>query len=449
MVKINTITRNESDYSRETKFDITKIQRSTNPNLHQFQKAREYQRALVSVKMDKMFAKPFVGTMQGHSDAISVLSKCASSLSKCLSGSFDGEVRCWDMTNRETVFSLNLHKNAVKGLSFSNDGHRFVSSGDDKNIYLYDYQNLVQSKDPNQSEPMQKYISKQPLGNVDHSWKADEFATSGNVVQIWNYNRTNPVQKFQWGADSILKVKYNPSQPNLVAATGIDRSIVLYDLRGETPLQKLYLPNKCHALSWNPTEPINFTVGSDDGNAYTFDMRNFKEARFIHKDHIQAIMDLDYAPTGKEFVTGSYDKTIRIFEADKGKSREVYHGKRMQIIYSVLWSMDNEFILSGSDDMNLRIWKSQSSKPLGVVGKRQETALQYRKAVQDKFQYVKEIKRIKNHRHLPKYILNAKQRKQEQKESKFKKEKNREVYNASIWQKPEAERKKKIQEVQE
>lgn len=41
-------------------------------------------------------------------------------------------------------------------------------------------------------------------------------------------------------------------------------------------------------------------------------------------------MDLDIAPTGKEFVTGSYDKTIRIFDFAEGKSREVYHGKRMQ-----------------------------------------------------------------------------------------------------------------------
>lgn len=74
--------------------------------------------------MDKIFAKPFVGTMLGHSDAISTLSKCPSSLTKILSGSFDGEIRCWDVTNRSTLFSVNLHENAVKGITFSNDGHR-------------------------------------------------------------------------------------------------------------------------------------------------------------------------------------------------------------------------------------------------------------------------------------------------------------------------------------
>ena len=50
----------------------------------------------------------------------------------------------------------------------------------------------------------------------------------------------------------------------------------------------------------------------------------------VHRDHVQAVIDVDYSPTGKEFVSGSYDKSIRIFESNKGHSREVYHTKRMQ-----------------------------------------------------------------------------------------------------------------------
>ena len=45
----------------------------------------------------------------------------------------------------------------------------------------------------------------------------------------------------------------------------------------------------------------------------------------IHKDHIKAILDIDFAPTGREFVTGSFDKTIRIFPFNGQRSREVYH----------------------------------------------------------------------------------------------------------------------------
>ena len=45
---------------------------------------------------------------------------------------------------------------------------------------------------------------------------------------------------------------------------------------------------------------------------------------------LQAVMDVDYSPTGREFVAGSYDRSVRIFAYNGGRSREVYHTKRMQ-----------------------------------------------------------------------------------------------------------------------
>lgn len=87
----------------------------------------------------------------------------------------------------------------------------------------------------------------------------------------------------------------------------------------------------------------------------------------VHVDHVGAVIDVDYAPTGKEFVSGSYDKSIRIFEVNKGHSREVYHTKRMQRLTCIAWSFDNKYIISGSDEMNLRIWKAKASEKLGIV----------------------------------------------------------------------------------
>ena len=46
----------------------------------------------------------------------------------------------------------------------------------------------------------------------------------------------------------------------------------------------------------------------------------------IHMDHVSAVLDVDYSPTGREFVSGSYDKTVRIFPVDKGRSRYYQNG---------------------------------------------------------------------------------------------------------------------------
>lgn len=41
------------------------------------------------------------------------------------------------------------------------------------------------------------------------------------------------------------------------------------------------------------------------------------------QDFVSAVMDVDYSPTGREFVAGSYDRSIRIFGFNSGHSKEV------------------------------------------------------------------------------------------------------------------------------
>ena len=45
---------------------------------------------------------------------------------------------------------------------------------------------------------------------IDHHWKEPMFATTGDVVEIWNEERTEPVRSFTWGVDSINSLKFNP-----------------------------------------------------------------------------------------------------------------------------------------------------------------------------------------------------------------------------------------------
>lgn len=72
-------------------------------------------------------------------------------------------------------------------------------------------------------------------------------------------------------------------EPDLLASTGYDRSIALYDLRTNTPLRRVIMQTRCNSVSWNPMEAVNFTVANEDCNLYTYDMRWLKEAKVVHK----------------------------------------------------------------------------------------------------------------------------------------------------------------------
>eukprot|EP01034_Spumella_vulgaris_P040678 gene40678-50330_t len=131
--------------------------------------------------------------------------------------------------------------------------------------------------------PINTIMSTQALMSIDHHWKDNQFATSGETVQIWDNSRATPLHSYKWGADSILSVKFNPAEACLVASTGNDRGVVLYDLRASVPMRKFMLASNSNRVAWNPREPMNFVLANEDGNCYSFDMRNLDKALLVHK----------------------------------------------------------------------------------------------------------------------------------------------------------------------
>merc|ERR1711904_734645 len=104
-----------------------------------------------------------------------------------------------------------------------------------------------------------------------------------------------------------------------------------------------------------------------------------------------SVTDVDYSPTGREFVAGSSDCSIRIFSHNKGHSREIYHTKRMHRVSSVCFSMDGEYVFSGSDDMNVRVWKSSGSKQQGVLLYAENAKQAYNTTLVKRFKHIDEI----------------------------------------------------------
>ena len=253
------------------------------------------------------------------------------------------------------------HRGIVKGITVSNDGRHFFSCGKDAIIkqfplamkvdYSYndtDDEEEEEEKEEDvemkwQAKPVKTWNSTGAFTDIDHHWYNSSFATSGMTVQIWDSKRSEPVQNLKWGTDSE-SVAFNPAEVCLLGSVTSDRHIVLHDVRAGKSLRKVTMSMKLNAFAWNPMEPLNFTVASEDHNCYTYDMRKLKRAMMVHKDHVGAVMDISYSPTGREFVTGSYDRTVRIFRLREGRSREVYHTRRMQRVFCVGFSADSEYV---------------------------------------------------------------------------------------------------------
>lgn len=331
----------------------------------------------------------------------------------------------------------------------NHEGSRFISVGEDKIVRLWNYPENKVGLVSDTVEPISSIIGKSVFLGVDHHWSQPSFATCGEQVEIWDENRSEPLQSLTWGVDSVTNIRYNPVECSVLATTGSDRAVVLYDVRQATPLRKVILSMKSNGICWNPTEAFNFTVANEDSNLYTFDMRKLDRPLNIHKDHTMAVLDVDYSPTGVEFVSGSYDKTIRIFKVDSGRSREVYHTKRMQRIFCVQWSSDATYLLSGSDETNIRLWKAEASKKLGKLRGREKIALNYASKLRERYRFHPAIRRIARHRHVPRMIYKALKERQVMLASQKRKQENIIRHSKPGSVKIKAERNKSVVDVVE
>ncbi|CAH2077684.1 unnamed protein product [Thlaspi arvense] len=434
MVKIKVISRSVDEYTRERSQDLQRVFHNFDPSLRPMEKAVEYQRALTSAKLEKIFARPFVGAMDGHRDGISCMAKNPNYLKGIFSASMDGDIRLWDIATRRTVCQFPGHRGSVRGLTVSTDGNVLVSCGTDSTVRLWNVPrpSLEDSDTSSEKsiEPSAVYVGKNAFWAVDHQFERDLFATTGAQLDIWNHNRSQPVQSYQWGTDTVISVRFNPGEPDILAASAGDRSITIYDLRMSIPARKIIMMTKTNSIAWNPMEPMNLTAANEDGNCYSFDGRKMDEAKCVHKDHVSAVMDIDFSPTGREFVTGSYDRSVRIFPYNGGHSREIYHTKRMQRVFCVKYSCDATYVLSGSDDTNIRLWKAKASEQLGVILPREQRKHEYNEAVKNRYKHLPEIKRIVRHRHLPKPIHKATLESRAMNDAKRKKDAKRKAHSA-------------------
>ncbi|MED6150506.1 hypothetical protein PIB30_072943, partial [Stylosanthes scabra] len=98
----NVISRSVDDFTRERSQDLQRVFRNYDP-LRTQEKAVEYVHALNAVKLDKIFARPFIGAMDGHIDGVCCMAKNPTQLKWIFSGAMDGDIRLWDIVSSLAV----------------------------------------------------------------------------------------------------------------------------------------------------------------------------------------------------------------------------------------------------------------------------------------------------------------------------------------------------------
>lgn len=493
-MKIKTISRSLDDHLPSSSTAPHPLSHNLAPHLHPFAKPREYTRAVTAVKMDRMFAKPFVDALGGHQDGVYCLGKDSRRAGVVAGGGGDGEVIVHSLGLRRPLLKIpGAHRGMVSGICWTSEAQdrrrglitcgkldgtiklwrseAFAPGLRDKDAFQGNEFGLGQGEgsgfldqagaigesgyDEEEGgglsldsakrdalgqnlEPTMTFTSKNGLNSIDHHRTDAVFATASNTVQIWDEQRTAPLSTLQFGSsmETVSGVKFNQSETSVLASVGNDRTMCLYDIRTGKAERRIVTQFTSNCLSWCPTLPTLLLLGSEDHNLYTFDIRNLETPNQIYKGHVGGVMGCDWSPTGEGFVSGSYDRTVRLWNREEGKSRDVYHTKRMQRVFDVSYTPTADFVLSASDDGNVRIWKSDASKKLGPVSTKERQAIEYRQKLVERYSREKGVREVKERRHVPQSIHNATKLKREMIEARNIKEDRRRKHSRAGREKP-------------
>lgn len=225
------------------------------------------------MKLDSVFARPFVGSLEGHSDVVNCMMRHPQSLSTLLSASADGEVRIWNIPTKSCVRSFRAHDSAVRALCAPQTGDYFFSLDGNANIKQWkvsEFMASVSCPDTEDDvgleevEPVNTIIGRSLTMSMDHHFSKPLIVTGGEKMELWEESRSEPLKSFSWGCDSIHCVRFNPVETDVCCSTAGDRSIVLYDIRKPTPLRKMVLQMRSNSIAWNPMDAFTFTAANED-----------------------------------------------------------------------------------------------------------------------------------------------------------------------------------------
>ncbi|KAI9902167.1 hypothetical protein N3K66_003984 [Trichothecium roseum] len=422
--------------------DAAKVPRNLDSALHPFERAREYQRALNAVKLERMHAAPFLAQLgRGHVDGVYSMAKDPNSLERLASGSGDGVVKVWDLAGRDEVWQSTAHENMVKDMEWTRD-QKLLTCGSDRTVKLFDPYN-TRDKSP----PISSWLGTNGFTSLSHHRSRNSFAAASSVISIYDLEKhTAAPEVLRWptSVDTITNVSFNYVETSVLASCSSDRAVVVYDLRTGTPVTKTVLTFACNSIAWSPMEAFNMAVASEDHNVYLFDMRRFDRALNILKDHVAAVTDVEFSPTGEELVTASWDRTVRLWNRDGGHSRDIYHTKRMQRVLCARWTPDSKYVLSGSDDGNVRLWRANASSRETIKSARHRQALEYNQALTERYAHMPEIRRIKRHRHVPKVLKKSAEIKNEELKGLKRREENERRHSKKQFERRKSEREKMI-----
>ncbi|KAH7915134.1 pre-mRNA splicing factor [Hygrophoropsis aurantiaca] len=257
--------------------------------------------------------KSCIHTWTGHTQGVSVIRLFPETGHLMLSGSMDTKIKLWDVyTHGNCLRTFHGHVQAVKDVTFSNDGRKFLSCGYDRQMKLWDTE-------------------------------------TGQCLKRFSNGKTPYVVRFHPDED----------KQHIFLAGMSDKKIIQYDMNsGEITQEYDQHLGPVNTITF-VDENRRFVTTSDDKTIRAWDYDIPVVIKYIAEPHMHSMPAVTLHPSKKYFAAQSLDNQILIYSTDNFRQnrKKRFAGHSVAgYACQVGFSPDGKWVSSGDGDGNVVFW---------------------------------------------------------------------------------------------
>ncbi|ESN93260.1 hypothetical protein HELRODRAFT_115778 [Helobdella robusta] len=224
-----------------------------------------------------------------------------------------GFIKYWQ-SNMKYVKMYQIHKEAVRGLSFCPSDQKYASCSDDATVRIWDFLRGEEERILRGHGADVRCIDWHPYMGLLASGSRD----AQQPVKLWDPRTGEALVTIHAHKHTVMDLKWNRNGNWLLTASR-DHLLKLFDVRNMKEEVQLFRGHKKEAttIAWHPIHESLFASGGSDGAILYWLVDIDKEVGSIENAHETMVWSLDWHPLGHILASGSNDHTTKFWTRNR------------------------------------------------------------------------------------------------------------------------------------